>query len=133
WEGIDAPGEACEIVVIPRLPFPVPVHPLVMAISEKMERLHGDSFMSYAVPEAVIRFRQGCGRLIRTAGDRGALVVLDNRIINKGYGRQFVRSLDAPFAAWNDVPEMLGRVNEFLSGAPAGAPSAVSYVPFDEV
>ena len=133
WEGIDAPGEACEIVVIPRLPFPVPAHPLVMALSKKMDRLHGESFMSYAVPEAVIRFRQGCGRLIRTSADRGALVVLDNRIINKGYGRQFTRSLDGDFVSFTDIPDMLGRVNDFFSGTSAGAGSTVSYVPFDEV
>jgi ATP-dependent DNA helicase DinG len=60
WEGIDVPGNACEIVVMPRLPFPVPTHPLVAAISEKMASQHGESFMSYALPEAVIRFRQGC-------------------------------------------------------------------------
>jgi ATP-dependent DNA helicase DinG len=133
WEGIDAPGEACEIVVIPRLPFPVPTHPLTMAIAQKMTRLRGESFMSYAVPEAVIRFRQGCGRLIRTTDDRGALVVLDNRIINKSYGRQFVRSLDNDFFAFNDVPDMLGRLKDFFSGTPAGPGPAVSRVPFDEV
>jgi ATP-dependent DNA helicase DinG len=133
WEGIDAPGEACEIVVIPRLPFPVPAHPLVMAISEKMERLRGESFMSYAVPEAVIRFRQGCGRLIRTTNDRGALIVLDNRIINKGYGRQFIRSLDGDFVSLNDIPDMLGRVKDFFGGTSAGSGSTVSHVPFDEV
>jgi len=133
WEGIDVPGEACEIVVIPRLPFPVPVHPLVMALSKKMDRLHGESFMSYAVPEAVIRFRQGCGRLIRTSADRGALIVLDNRIINKGYGRQFVKSLDGDFVSWSDVPDMLGQVRDFFSGTSAGAGSSISYVPFDEV
>lgn len=137
WEGIDAPGEACEIVVIPRLPFPVPAHPLVMAISEKMARLHGESFMSYAVPEAVIRFRQGSGRLIRTSADRGALIVLDNRIINKGYGRQFTRSLDGEFLCYNGIPDMLDRVNSFFCGESSGTcgkpAGTVSYVPFDEV
>jgi Rad3-related DNA helicase len=132
WEGIDVPGETCEIVVIPRLPFPVPTHPLNLAIAEKMTKLHGEAFMSYAVPEAVIRFRQGCGRLIRTSTDRGALVVLDNRIINKGYGRQFIRSLDGDFQSFNDVPEMLGRIKSFFDEAPAPV-STVSYIPFDEV
>jgi ATP-dependent DNA helicase DinG len=132
WEGIDAPGKACEIVVIPRLPFPVPTHPLTMAIAEKMSRLHGESFMSYAVPEAVIRFRQGCGRLIRTSSDRGALVVLDNRIITRGYGRQFIRSLEHDFVSWNDISGMLGRVNDFFCGTPAGPVSGVTYIPFDE-
>jgi ATP-dependent DNA helicase DinG len=134
WEGIDVPGNACEIVVMPRLPFPVPAHPLVQAISEKMTSLHGESFMSYALPEAVIRFRQGCGRLIRTTSDRGALVVLDNRIVNKGYGKQFIRSLDADFQTFNDKTGMLAAVSAFFSGAaPATPSSTISYVPFDEV
>jgi ATP-dependent DNA helicase DinG len=132
WEGIDVPGEACEIVIIPRLPFPVPTHPLTMAIAEKITRLHGDPFMSYAVPEAVIRFRQGCGRLIRTSADRGALAVLDNRILNRGYGRQFIRSLDGPFASFDGLGGMLGRLKQFFEKTPAEA-SGISYVPFDEV
>jgi ATP-dependent DNA helicase DinG len=134
WEGIDVPGEACEIVVIPRLPFPVPTHPLTMAIAEKMAMEHGESFMSYAVPEAVIRFRQGCGRLIRTAQDRGALIVLDNRIVNKGYGKQFIRSLETDFRTFDDKNDMLGRIKGFFEDAAQGAvPSGISYVPFDEV
>jgi ATP-dependent DNA helicase DinG len=134
WEGIDVPGNACEIVVMPRLPFPVPAHPLVQAISEKMTAQHGESFMSYALPEAVIRFRQGCGRLIRTMSDRGALVVLDNRIINKGYGKQFIRSLDADFNTFGDRAAMLEAVSAFFNGsAPAAPASTISYVPFDEV
>ncbi|MBN2037053.1 MAG: hypothetical protein JW768_09955 [Chitinispirillaceae bacterium] len=134
WEGIDVPGSACEIVVIPRLPFPVPTHPLVQALSEKTAALHGESFMSYAIPEAVIRFRQGCGRLIRSTSDRGALVVLDKRIVTKSYGRQFIRSLDADFAVFADTQEMLSQVRCFFSGHEAVAPcSSVSYVPFDEV
>ncbi|MBN1127883.1 MAG: hypothetical protein JXA71_02780 [Chitinispirillaceae bacterium] len=134
WEGIDVPGNACEIVVMPRLPFPVPVHPLVQAISEKMTSLHGESFMSYAIPEAVIRFRQGCGRLIRSSSDRGALVVLDNRIVKKSYGSRFTRSIDADFQTFEDAADMLARVGAFFNGEalPAGT-SSVSYVPFDEV
>jgi predicted DnaQ family exonuclease/DinG family helicase len=132
WEGIDVPGNACEIVVMPRLPFPVPSHPLVQAISEKMAALHGEAFMSYAIPEAVIRFRQGCGRLIRTATDRGALVVLDNRIVNKSYGKQFIKSLDADFQTFEDRTVMIEQVTAFFKGESAPA-STISYVPFDEV
>ena len=131
WEGIDAPGEACEFVIIPRLPFPVPSHPLYQAISKKMDALHGESFMSYAVPEAVIRFRQGAGRLIRTATDRGALLVLDTRIITKGYGKQFVRSLDGEFVTYEDVPTMIAQLTDFFNGTESNSP--VSYVPFDDV
>lgn len=134
WEGIDVPGEECEIVLITRLPFPVPTHPLTLAISEKAARIHGESFMSYAVPEAVIRFRQGCGRLIRSATDRGALIVLDNRIITKNYGRRFIRSLDGDFQTFEDRTAMLDRVKGFFAGRPEDqAASTITYVPFDEV
>jgi predicted DnaQ family exonuclease/DinG family helicase len=134
WEGIDVPGEACEIVIITRLPFPVPTHPLTMALSEKMTRLHGESFMSYAVPEAVIRFRQGCGRLIRSTTDRGALLVLDNRIVTKGYGKHFTRSLDGEFLTFNDKTAALDGIKCFFTeGNDSAAASAVTYVPFDEV
>jgi ATP-dependent DNA helicase DinG len=135
WEGIDVPGEACEVVIIPRLPFPIPTHPLTMAIGEKMKKIHGESFMSYAVPEAVIRFRQGCGRLIRTSSDRGALVVLDNRIINKGYGKQFTRSLFSDFKTFEDKKNMFSAITAFFNENPEDRPqsSIITYVPFDEV
>ena len=134
WEGIDVPGEACEIVIITRLPFPVPTHPLTMALSEKMTHIHGESFMSYAVPEAVIRFRQGCGRLIRSTTDRGALLVLDNRIVTKGYGKHFTRSLDGEFRTFNDKTEALDGIKCFFTGGnDDAAVSTVTYVPFDEV
>ena len=128
-------AKTCEVVIIARLPFPVPTHPLVAAISEKMARLHGESFMSYAVPEAVIRFRQGCGRLIRTATDRGALIVLDNRIITRGYGRQFTKSIGGELLTFANKGAMLDRVKAFFEGGPAddAAPSSITYVPFDEV
>jgi ATP-dependent DNA helicase DinG len=135
WEGIDVPGEACEVVIIPRLPFPIPTHPLNIAISEKMKKIHGESFMSFAVPEAVVRFRQGCGRLIRTSTDRGALVVLDNRIINKGYGKQFIRSLFYDFKTFEDKKNMLSEISAFFVEKPEDRTEAstISYVPLDEV
>jgi ATP-dependent DNA helicase DinG len=134
WEGIDAPGESCEIVIIPRLPFPVPTHPLNLAIQQKMESLNGESFMSYSVPEAVIRFRQGSGRLIRTMSDRGALLVLDNRIIKKGYGKQFMRSLDGDFKSFEDKDDMLLQITKFFAQNPEEQISPKkTYIPFDEV
>lgn len=135
WEGIDVPGEACEVVIITRLPFPIPTHPLNIAIGEKMKKIHGESFMSFAVPEAVIRFRQGCGRLIRTSTDRGALVVLDNRIINKSYGKQFIRSLFCDFKTFEDKKIMLSEISAFFAEKPEDRPDAstIQYVPLDEV
>lgn len=115
WEGIDVPGEACEIVIIPRLPFPVPTHPLTQALSKRIEQIHGESFFAYSIPEAVIKFRQGVGRLIRTSSDRGALIVLDNRILTKGYGKQFIRSIDCDFKNFADVSNMIDDIKEFFA------------------
>ncbi len=113
------PGEACEMVIIPRLPFPVPTHPLTQAISKRMEKMHGESFFAYSIPEAVIKFRQGVGRLIRTSTDRGALVVLDNRILTKGYGKQFVRSIDCDFKNFADINSMVWDIKEFFATDPS--------------
>jgi predicted DnaQ family exonuclease/DinG family helicase len=133
WEGIDVPGEACEVVVIPRLPFPVPTHPLTQAVSKRMEALNGESFFSYSIPEAVIKFRQGAGRLIRTITDRGALIVLDSRIISKGYGKQFTRSLDGDFKTFADSSVMISAVKEFFDNPDSQVQSTERYVPFEEV
>jgi DNA polymerase-3 subunit epsilon/ATP-dependent DNA helicase DinG len=89
WEGVDVPGEDLSVVVIVRLPFAVPSDPIFAARSE----LYENSFMDYAVPDAVLRFRQGFGRLIRTKTDRGVVVLFDNRVISKRYGRVFLDSL----------------------------------------
>ena len=132
WEGIDVPGEACEIVIIPRLPFPVPTHPLTLAISKRMEQINGESFFSYSIPEAIIKYRQGAGRLIRTVNDRGALIVLDNRILTKGYGKQFVRALDGDFKNFEDVSKMIFSIKEFFEADPSIEASTISYVPLED-
>lgn len=89
WEGVDIPGESLSALVIVRLPFAVPSDPIFAARSET----YSSSFDEYAVPEAVLRFRQGFGRLIRTSTDRGIVAVFDRRIISKGYGSSFLESL----------------------------------------
>lgn len=114
WEGIDAPKEACELVVMPRLPFPVPTHPLTKALADRALALEGDSFFHFSVPEAVIKFKQGAGRLIRTSSDRGALIVLDPRIIQKSYGKAFMRSINGEFIACSDTDDMLHHVADFF-------------------
>jgi ATP-dependent DNA helicase DinG len=130
WEGVDVPGKACEIVLIPRLPFPVPTHPLTAALARKREQEKGDSFFSFLVPEAVIRFRQGTGRLIRTSEDKGALIVLDGRIITKGYGRRFSSSLDGPFTSFASLDDMVNTLGVFFKGEkPEGG---LTYVPLEE-
>jgi len=93
WEGVDIPGAALEMLIIPKLPFDVPTEPLVAARGDEIKRRGGNPFMEYSVPEAVIKFRQGFGRLIRTRSDYGAVVVLDNRMNKMQYGRQFVAGL----------------------------------------
>ncbi|MCX7838102.1 MAG: exonuclease domain-containing protein [Anaerolineae bacterium] len=89
WEGVDVVGEALSCLVITRLPFSVPSDPIFAARSETFD----DPFNQYAVPEAVLRFRQGFGRLIRSKTDRGVVVLLDRRILSKSYGRVFLESL----------------------------------------
>jgi DNA polymerase-3 subunit epsilon/ATP-dependent DNA helicase DinG len=89
WEGVDVPGEALSVVVMVRLPFDVPTDPIVSARAETYD----SPFDQYSLPEAILRFRQGFGRLIRTKSDRGAVVILDRRILTKRYGPLFLKSL----------------------------------------
>lgn len=89
WEGVDVPGEALSVLIIVKLPFDVPSDPIVAARSETFD----DPFSEYSLPEAILRFRQGFGRLIRTQSDRGVVAILDRRIMSKRYGRLFTESL----------------------------------------
>jgi ATP-dependent DNA helicase DinG len=93
WMGVDVPGEALSNVIITRLPFAVPDHPLIEAKLEMIQARGGDAFTEYSLPEAILKFRQGVGRLIRTKSDRGIVVVLDNRVVTKTYGRAFLKAL----------------------------------------
>ena len=89
WEGVDLAGESLKVLLLARLPFMVPTDPVFSARSE----LYEDAFNQYAVPQAILRLRQGFGRLIRTKDDRGVVVILDRRIVSRGYGAAFMRSL----------------------------------------
>jgi DNA polymerase-3 subunit epsilon/ATP-dependent DNA helicase DinG len=89
WEGVDVPGEALSVLIITKLPFDVPSDPIVSARAETFD----DPFQQYSLPEAILRFRQGFGRLIRTKSDRGIVAILDKRVLTKRYGKLFLDSL----------------------------------------
>jgi len=93
WAGVDVPGEALSNVIITRLPFVTPDHPLTEARLEAIEESGGRAFEQYSLPEAILKLRQGVGRLIRTKSDSGMIVILDSRILSKPYGRAFLRAL----------------------------------------
>ncbi len=93
WQGVDLPGETLQLLVMTKLPFDVPGEPLIEARGEQVKLEGGHPFGDLAVPEAVIRFRQGFGRLIRHEDDRGAFLLLDRRVIDKSYGRRFLDAL----------------------------------------
>lgn len=93
WQGVDVPGHALRLVIIDKLPFDVPSDPLVAARCERMEQAGDKPFMKYLVPSAALTLKQGFGRLIRSAQDRGIVAILDTRITKKGYGRTFISSL----------------------------------------
>ena len=93
WMGVDVPGAALSNVIITRLPFAVPDHPLTEAKLELIQARGGDAFTEYSLPEAILKFRQGVGRLIRTKSDNGIIVILDNRVVTKTYGRAFLKAL----------------------------------------
>ncbi|HEY2802254.1 MAG TPA: helicase C-terminal domain-containing protein [Chthoniobacterales bacterium] len=93
WMGVDVPGDALSNVIITRLPFAVPDHPLIEAKLELIQARGGDAFTEYSLPEAILKLRQGVGRLIRTKSDHGIVVILDKRIVTKIYGRAFLKAL----------------------------------------
>jgi DNA polymerase-3 subunit epsilon/ATP-dependent DNA helicase DinG len=125
WEGIDVVGEALSCVMVTRLPFAVPTDPIYAARAEQFD----DPFGQYAVPQAVLRLKQGFGRLIRARSDRGAVVVLDRRLVTRSYGQVFVRSL--PSCSVKQGPsvrtglEALG----WLTPEPAGSQLALLAAP----
>ena len=105
WEGVDFPGDALKLLVIPKLPFPNPVDPLVAGVSNKMKAEGKNAFKEYFVPEAYMELRQGLGRLIRSEEDRGKVLILDNRIVVEHYGKSFAR-------IWNNKQTVVNSVDE---------------------
>jgi ATP-dependent DNA helicase DinG len=118
WEGVDVPGEALRALVIAKLPFRVPTEPMTAAQCEAIEQGGGDAFAEYMVPHAALRLKQGFGRLIRTATDRGAVVIADPRIVTARYGETLLRSLPPARRAidvWEDLVPVL---REFYAHPP---------------
>ncbi len=115
WEGVDVVGETLSCLIMARLPFAVFTDPIIEARCEQVESEGGNAFMHYSVPNAVIKFRQGFGRLIRHRNDRGIIIVTDRRIISKRYGDWFRRSLPVPTRAIPDKDEFLNIITGFLN------------------
>ncbi len=115
WEGVDVPGESLSHVIIVKLPFCVPNDPVFSARCEALERAGGNSFMELSVPDAIISFRQGFGRLLRRGTDRGVVTVLDKRILVKMYGRQFLESVPQTKTCFEPMQETYARIERFLS------------------
>jgi len=106
WEGVDLPGESLEVLVLTRLPFGVPTDPRFQARAERREAAGENPFTGLYLPEAVLRFKQGFGRLIRRSTDRGIVAVLDPRLLGKGYGKAFAAALPLPLTRVEDGPEL---------------------------
>lgn len=115
WEGVDAPGDTLRLVILCRLPFRSPNEPVFEARREALEKIGGNAFMSLSLPEAVMKFKQGFGRLMRRGDDGGAVVVLDGRLLRKRYGELFVRSLPETKRCFAPISEVIDEVDRFLS------------------
>lgn len=110
WEGVDVVGEALRCVILVKLPFKVPSEPMTQARSEAILANKGDPFFEYSLPTAIVKFKQGFGRLIRNRKDRGCIICLDNRLVTKGYGKEFLNSLpdcQQLFISRNDLQKQM--------------------------
>lgn len=117
WEGFDVPGKALEILVITKIPFPVPKEPIIEARAEYFESIGLNPFSEFYVPEAIIKLRQGFGRLIRNKEDKGIIVILDKRLIKRDYGNKFLNSLPANTEIAYGQEEFLSNIQKFWENA----------------
>jgi Rad3-related DNA helicase len=114
WEGVDMPGKQCEILIIDKLPFAVPSHPLQKQLADNSQKDGQNGFISYFLPEALLKFRQGIGRLIRKETDKGALFVLDDRIVSKSYGNNFANIAGGCLNEFNNISDIFDKLEEFF-------------------
>lgn len=114
WEGVDIPGDALSCLAIVRLPFQPPNHPVVEAKCENLKNRNKNPFMHYSVPQAVIRFKQGFGRLIRTSRDKGVVIIYDTRVIDTKYGRNFLYSLPGPKIESMSTSQIVPRIQQWM-------------------
>ncbi len=115
WEGVDVKGDALRLVIITRLPFHVPTEPVQQARAERIKADGGDPFREFSIPQAVIKFRQGFGRLVRSRNDRGGALILDRRISTRWYGRIFIRSLPETEFLTGGSGEIFSRMESFFT------------------
>jgi len=115
WEGIDAPGQTLEMVVLCRLPFRVPTEPVQVARMEAIRKRGGNPFLELSLPEAVMKLRQGFGRLMRRTTDRGIVLIPDVRIVSKSYGKLFIASLPDTQRSIKEAKEVLNDLENFLA------------------
>jgi ATP-dependent DNA helicase DinG len=113
WEGVDVPGDALRALLIAKLPFRVPTEPITAAHCEAIEKRGGDSFREYMLPHAALRLKQGFGRLVRTAADRGVVVIADPRVVTKNYGRGLIEGLPPARRIVGKWSELLAGVRDF--------------------
>jgi ATP-dependent DNA helicase DinG len=119
WEGVDLPGDALELLIVSRLPFPVPSDPIQSALAERLARDGGDPFADLAVPQAILKLRQGIGRLIRTRRDHGIVLIADHRVVSKGYGRRFARSLPVSPRTFGAAEPLIAAVAHWFAEPPS--------------
>ncbi|MCU6708318.1 ATP-dependent DNA helicase DinG [Paenibacillus sp. J5C_2022] len=129
WEGVDIPGESLICLAIVRLPFQPPSHPVLEAKAELLQRRNQNPFMKLSIPGAVIKFKQGFGRLVRSSQDKGIVIIYDTRVIETFYGKHFLYSLPGPKIETMHADQMVPRMEEWLSDRIVAADSEARIVP----
>jgi ATP-dependent DNA helicase DinG len=116
WEGVDVQGESLSLLILNKLPFQVPSEPIIEAYLEKLEKEGKQSFMHYSLPNALLKMRQGVGRLIRNKTDKGVILILDNRISTKAYGQYFREIVPTKIISTKNPAETIDMVARKLKG-----------------